>query len=107
MTHALARLRVRARAGARARGWLTAGPFRIPCALGPVGIARLKREGDGATPAGWFALLWAYYRPSAVNIVSGGQGPDTSIPPARSVSIAGWMIVVSSAPTHPACPRAG
>jgi L,D-peptidoglycan transpeptidase YkuD (ErfK/YbiS/YcfS/YnhG family) len=62
MTRALTRLRVRPRAGDRARGWLTAGPFRVPCALGPAGVVRLKREGDGATPAGRFPLLWAYYR---------------------------------------------
>ena len=63
MTRALVRLRVRPRAGDRARGWLTAGPVRIACALGPAGIVRLKREGDGGTPAGRFPLLWAYYRP--------------------------------------------
>ncbi len=74
MTRALARLRVRSRAGDRARGWLTAGPFRMPCALGPAGIVRLKREGDGATPAGRFALLWAYYRPDR------GSRPGGSVP---------------------------
>jgi L,D-peptidoglycan transpeptidase YkuD (ErfK/YbiS/YcfS/YnhG family) len=56
-------LRVRPRAGNRARGWLTAGPFRIPCALGRSGIVRIKREGDRGTPAGRFRLLWGYYRP--------------------------------------------
>jgi L,D-peptidoglycan transpeptidase YkuD (ErfK/YbiS/YcfS/YnhG family) len=33
------------------------------CALGPSGIVRIKREGDGGTPAGRFALLWGYFRP--------------------------------------------
>jgi L,D-peptidoglycan transpeptidase YkuD (ErfK/YbiS/YcfS/YnhG family) len=33
---------------------------------------RLKREGDGATPAGRFALLWAYYRPDRKRPASGG-----------------------------------
>ena len=56
-------LRVRPLAANCTRGWLTAGPFRIPCALGPAGVARLKREGDGATPAGRFRLLWGYFRP--------------------------------------------
>src|SRR5208282_1196138 len=59
----LSLLRVRPLAGSRARGWLTAGPFRFPCALGPSGIVRIKREGDRGTPAGRFRLLWGYYRP--------------------------------------------
>jgi L,D-peptidoglycan transpeptidase YkuD (ErfK/YbiS/YcfS/YnhG family) len=59
----LSLLRVRPLAGNSARGWLTAGPFRFPCALGPTGIVRIKREGDKGTPAGRFALLWGYYRP--------------------------------------------
>jgi len=65
-------LRVRQRAGDRAKGWLTAGPFRMPCALGPAGIVHLKREGDGATPAGEFRLLWAYYRPDRRRPQRGG-----------------------------------
>jgi L,D-peptidoglycan transpeptidase YkuD (ErfK/YbiS/YcfS/YnhG family) len=63
LSQPLFRLTVRPIAGNRARGWLTAGPFRIPCALGPAGIVRIKREGDGGTPAGRFRLLWGYYRP--------------------------------------------
>jgi L,D-peptidoglycan transpeptidase YkuD (ErfK/YbiS/YcfS/YnhG family) len=63
MNRRLSLLRVRPRAGDRARGWLTAGQFRISCALGPAGIVRLKREGDRGTPAGRFRLLWGYYRP--------------------------------------------
>ena len=65
-------LRIRALAGNRARGWLTAGPFRIPCALGPSGIVRLKREGDRGTPAGRFSLLWGYYRPDRPRAQAGG-----------------------------------
>jgi len=68
----LALLRVRPLAGARARGWLTAGPFRIPCALGPAGVVRRKREGDGGTPAGRFRLLWAFYRPDRKRPAAGG-----------------------------------
>ena len=68
----LAILRVTPRAGSRAEGWLTAGPFRVPCALGPSGVVRRKREGDGGTPAGRFRLLWAYYRPDRPRPMAGG-----------------------------------
>jgi L,D-peptidoglycan transpeptidase YkuD (ErfK/YbiS/YcfS/YnhG family) len=64
----LSQLRVRPLAGNRTRGWLTAGPLRIPCALGPAGIVRIKREGDKGTPAGRFRLLWGYYRPDRVRL---------------------------------------
>jgi L,D-peptidoglycan transpeptidase YkuD (ErfK/YbiS/YcfS/YnhG family) len=65
-------LRVHALPGNRARGWLTAGSFRIACALGPAGIVRVKREGDGGTPAGRFKLLWGYYRPDRWRPTRGG-----------------------------------
>lgn len=68
----LRHIRVRPLAGAHARGWLTAGPFRIACALGPAGIVRLKREGDRGTPAGRFALLWGYFRPDRPRPAMGG-----------------------------------
>lgn len=58
--------------GPRGRGWLVAGPFRIACALGPAGIVRLKREGDGGTPAGRFKLLWGYFRPDRSRPCAGG-----------------------------------
>jgi L,D-peptidoglycan transpeptidase YkuD (ErfK/YbiS/YcfS/YnhG family) len=63
MPNRVSHLRVRAAPLSRARGLLTAGPFRIRCALGPAGIVRTKREGDGGTPAGRFVLLWGYFRP--------------------------------------------
>lgn len=58
--------------GPRGRGWLVAGPMRIPCALGPAGVVRIKREGDGGTPAGRFGLLWGYFRPDRKRPVAGG-----------------------------------
>jgi L,D-peptidoglycan transpeptidase YkuD (ErfK/YbiS/YcfS/YnhG family) len=72
MSRRLIRLRVRPRAGNPGRGWLTAGAFRIPCALGPAGIVRTKREGDGGTPAGRFRLMWGYYRPDRRRPPAGG-----------------------------------
>ncbi|WP_371198987.1 L,D-transpeptidase [Hyphomicrobium sp. 99] len=35
----------------------------MPCALGRSGIKALKREGDGATPRGRFAVRYAFYQP--------------------------------------------
>jgi L,D-peptidoglycan transpeptidase YkuD (ErfK/YbiS/YcfS/YnhG family) len=72
MSSRLSLIRVRPLAGNRARGWLTAGPFRIPCALGAAGIVRIKREGDKGTPAGRFRLLWGYCRPDRVRLRSAG-----------------------------------
>jgi L,D-peptidoglycan transpeptidase YkuD (ErfK/YbiS/YcfS/YnhG family) len=71
-SHPLATLRVRPLAGNRARGWLVAGDLRLPCALGPAGIVRRKREGDGGTPAGRFRLLFAFYRPDRKRPAAGG-----------------------------------
>jgi L,D-peptidoglycan transpeptidase YkuD (ErfK/YbiS/YcfS/YnhG family) len=56
---------VRRRAGERSRGWLVAGPFRLPCALGKGGVLALKREGDGASPRGRFLLRRVWLRPGA------------------------------------------
>jgi len=45
-----------------ARGRLIAGPLVIPCALGRAGARVDKREGDGATPIGRFAILGGFVR---------------------------------------------
>lgn len=47
-------------------GILSWGPYRWPCALGKGGVTHDKREGDGATPLGRYALRWLYYRPDHV-----------------------------------------
>jgi L,D-peptidoglycan transpeptidase YkuD (ErfK/YbiS/YcfS/YnhG family)/predicted deacylase len=46
-------------------GTLSIGDWTVPCAVGRSGIVdpALKREGDGATPAGRFALRYGYYEP--------------------------------------------
>jgi L,D-peptidoglycan transpeptidase YkuD (ErfK/YbiS/YcfS/YnhG family) len=59
----LVTLRVGSRPGQPLRGWLVAGPWRIPVALGRSGIRTDKREGDGATPRGRFRLVRLWWRP--------------------------------------------
>ncbi len=44
-------------------GWLTYDGVRLRCSLGKAGVTSDKREGDGATPAGRFALRALFYRP--------------------------------------------
>jgi L,D-peptidoglycan transpeptidase YkuD (ErfK/YbiS/YcfS/YnhG family) len=65
-------LRVFTAPGSRSRGLLVAGPLRIPCALGPAGVVRIKREGDRGTPAGRYRLLWGYFRPGRPRPQAGG-----------------------------------
>ena len=36
--------------------FLSAGPWRVRCAIGRTGVTRHKREGDGATPIGEFSI---------------------------------------------------
>jgi len=45
------------------RGLVRCGALRLECALGRNGLAHLKREGDGATPAGRHRLLRLIVRP--------------------------------------------
>lgn len=59
---ALKRLTVRRKPGSATRGLLKAGCRVLPCALGRSGIKSIKREGDGATPHGRFAVLAVHMR---------------------------------------------
>lgn len=61
-TGVLACIRVRRRAGDRARAVLTAGSLAIPVAIGRGGIRANKREGDGGTPLGTFRLRRLWWR---------------------------------------------
>jgi L,D-peptidoglycan transpeptidase YkuD (ErfK/YbiS/YcfS/YnhG family) len=81
---ALRLLRVRARAGDRRRGWLTAGPLVIPVALGMGGIKANKREGDGGTPAGRFKLRRLWWRSDR------GPRPRTLLPVRRITPADAW-----------------
>ena len=58
----LRRITVYSSARDRHRGFLRCGPLVLPCALGRAGVTHLKREGDGATPAGRYRLLSLYNR---------------------------------------------
>lgn len=53
---------VRPRPGRPTEGLLAYGGRVEPCALGRGGVRRLKREGDGGTPAARMALLAALWR---------------------------------------------
>jgi L,D-peptidoglycan transpeptidase YkuD (ErfK/YbiS/YcfS/YnhG family) len=55
-----------------ARGHLIAGPLVIPCALGRAGARFDKREGDGATPIGRFAIVGGFVRRDRVFPYPGG-----------------------------------
>lgn len=68
-----AKLIVRALSQGARQGRLEFGNFSAPCALGRSGIKALKREGDGATPRGRFAVRYVYYRP-------GTRRPRTALP---------------------------
>ena len=56
------------------RGLLRCGSLLLPCALGRTGITRLKREGDGATPAGRLRLKSLIVRRDRL------PGPRASLP---------------------------
>jgi L,D-peptidoglycan transpeptidase YkuD (ErfK/YbiS/YcfS/YnhG family) len=81
---ALRAIRVAPRAGARSLGWLTAGPVRIPVALGRGGVRSDKREGDRATPRGRFRPLRVWWRADR------GPRPRTLLPVRRIGRADGW-----------------
>jgi L,D-peptidoglycan transpeptidase YkuD (ErfK/YbiS/YcfS/YnhG family) len=77
-------LHVEPRPGSRTQGTLRLGSLRVACALGRSGISHAKREGDGATPAGRYALLEVRYRPDKI------ARPRTLLPLRRTRPADGW-----------------
>lgn len=71
---------------AHGAGQLDLGPARVPCALGRGGVvaAALKREGDGASPAGVWPLRSVFYRPDR------RTPPVTRLPLAPLARDDGW-----------------
>ena len=65
-------------------GWLTIGNRRFLCRTGSSGVVHRKREGDGATPAGCWSAIGAYYRPDRV------ARPRTRLPVKRIKREGGW-----------------
>ncbi|MEZ5787893.1 MAG: L,D-transpeptidase family protein [Xanthobacteraceae bacterium] len=81
---ARSRVTVVAQSGRCTRGWLIAGPLRLPVALGRAGIKANKFEGDGATPRGVFRPLRVWYRADRV------LRPRTLLPIRRIHSADAW-----------------
>ena len=54
---------VRGTGAASRSGFVAFGPLVLACALGRGGRRVLKREGDGATPVGRWAVREVLYRP--------------------------------------------
>ncbi|MBC8239498.1 MAG: L,D-transpeptidase family protein [Alphaproteobacteria bacterium] len=67
-----------------ADGWLYLGERRYRCALGRGGVRLAKREGDGATPAGLYALRQLLYRADRL------ARPDSGLPMAKIQGTDGW-----------------
>jgi L,D-peptidoglycan transpeptidase YkuD (ErfK/YbiS/YcfS/YnhG family) len=80
----LSRLTVRRKAGSPTRGWLTAGPWTLPAALGRGSIKANKREGDGGTPRGVFHPLRLWWRADRM------PRPATRLPVRRIGPGDGW-----------------
>ncbi|MGO9630212.1 MAG: L,D-transpeptidase family protein [Xanthobacteraceae bacterium] len=55
-------IHVRPRPGRPSQGWLRAGLWCVPVALGRAGVKANKREGDGGTPRGSFRPLRLWWR---------------------------------------------
>jgi L,D-peptidoglycan transpeptidase YkuD (ErfK/YbiS/YcfS/YnhG family) len=77
-------IRVRRGAAGRSHGVLLAGTHAIPVVLGRRGLAANKREGDGATPRGRFALVRLWWRADRA------PQPRTRLPARRIDQALAW-----------------
>jgi L,D-peptidoglycan transpeptidase YkuD (ErfK/YbiS/YcfS/YnhG family) len=75
---------VSARPARRSQGWLRAGSWCLPVALGRAGIRANKREGDGGTPRGCFRPLRLWWRADRV------PRPQTQLPIRRIGPADAW-----------------
>jgi L,D-peptidoglycan transpeptidase YkuD (ErfK/YbiS/YcfS/YnhG family) len=80
----LTSVHIRASAGDRLRGWLTADRTSIPVALGRGGIKANKREGDGGTPRGTFCPIRLWWRADR------HPRPRTFLPIRPITKVDGW-----------------
>lgn len=65
-------------------GLLSISNFTFPCLLGRNGITTTKFEGDGATPAGQWRIMYGLYRPDRISI------PATRLPMSPILPDDGW-----------------
>ena len=79
-----AAIHVSARPGRPSQGWLRAGSWCVPVALGRGGIRANKREGDGATPPGRFRPVRLWWRPDRF------PRPQTRLPVRRIGRADAW-----------------
>jgi L,D-peptidoglycan transpeptidase YkuD (ErfK/YbiS/YcfS/YnhG family) len=70
--------------GPPGRGTLHWRGRSYPCTLGRSGVRADKREGDGASPIGCFALRAVFYRADRVSL------PKTRLPSAATARADGW-----------------
>ena len=75
-----------------ARGTLAFDGTAVPCALGRSGVTQTKREGDGATPAGFWPMRRILYRADRIDL------PATGLSATPLAPDDGWC----DAPEHPA-----
>jgi L,D-peptidoglycan transpeptidase YkuD (ErfK/YbiS/YcfS/YnhG family) len=81
---AIPQLIVRGRSAGAQTGTLSFGGLRLPCALGRSGRRAAKREGDGATPIGSFAVREVFYRADRL------ARPRTALPLRPIAALDGW-----------------